>query len=136
MVKLFSFIFFFSISIAGCGTTVSEKESIIPKAEYTMKDIFDNKGIPSERAVSLQNVKTVVRRQATESELLISSYNVNGINEKPTFKKLPNPTLYLYFAPKLTSDGRMPVPAWMTEFPMYDRDEYALPGELNLGDRQ
>nr|PMH64577.1 hypothetical protein BCU62_15350 [Enterovibrio norvegicus] len=78
----------------------------------------------------------VVKRPATESELRISTYYANGIHERPQFKKLPNPTLYIYTPPKLSEESRLPIPAWMTEFKMFDRDEYALPGELNLGERQ
>lgn len=51
---------------------------------------------------------------------------------KPAFKKLPNPTLYIYFPARLSEKDRLPIPAWMTEFNMYDRDEYAQHGEVSL----
>ncbi|MDF9399125.1 hypothetical protein [Vibrio sp. 1180_3] len=120
--------------IAGCGTTVGKKEQIIPPSELSMKDVYDRHGTGASGAH--QTAKLVVSRPANGAELSLDAYQQNRLNERPTFRKLPNPTIYIYFAPTLSKDGRMPIPAWMTEFQMYDKDEYALPGELNLGDRQ
>lgn len=123
------------LTTVGCGTVVHEKDNIIPPSDFTMKDIYDNKGRPSTDITHALS-PTILKRSATAREIAISSYDINSLELQPTFKKLPNPKLYIYFPPKLTSDGRLPVPAWMTEFSMYDRDEYALPGELNFGERQ
>ena len=120
--------------ITGCGTTVGKKEQIIPPSELSMKDVYDKHGTGVSGAS--QTAKLVVSRPANGTELSLDAYQQNRLNERPTFRKLPNPTIYIYFAPTLSKDGRMPIPAWMTEFQMYDKDEYALPGELNQGDRQ
>ncbi|EKO3611937.1 TIGR03751 family conjugal transfer lipoprotein [Vibrio metschnikovii] len=125
------------LALSGCSTTVKEKSSIIPESEYSMKDIYDHQGRPnSHQEARFHPERNVMVRPATSEELSINAYGVNLVNERPEFRKLPNPTLYIYFAPKLTSDGRMPVPAWMSEFKMYDRDEYALPGEMSFGERK
>lgn len=121
--------------LSGC-TSVSEKSDIIPKSDVTMKEIYENKGRPDKEASQQLTAKTVMRRPATDYELSVNAYDTNSVNEKPQFRKLPNPTLYIYFPPKLTKKERLPIPAWMTEFKMYDKDEYAERGELNLGGRQ
>ncbi|MGH2708017.1 MAG: TIGR03751 family conjugal transfer lipoprotein, partial [Actinomycetota bacterium] len=45
------------------------------------------------------------------------------------FPALPNPELVLYVYPHLGEDGA-PVPGYATAFPLYERVEYALPGEV------
>ncbi|MFC5079629.1 hypothetical protein VTH8203_00850 [Vibrio thalassae] len=118
--------------LIGCGTTVSEKEEIIPTSDKSMKEIYEEHSTSSSTANTLSNQKLVVKRPATSEEMTINVYQYNNVEKRPTFKRLPNPTLYIYFAPSLSKDGRLPIPAWMTEFQMYDKDEYALPGELNM----
>jgi conjugative transfer region lipoprotein (TIGR03751 family) len=46
------------------------------------------------------------------------------------FPRLPNPTLVMYVFPHLSHEERVPVPGYATAFPMYERVEYALPGEV------
>ena len=46
------------------------------------------------------------------------------------FPRLPNPDIYIYVAPHLATDDRVPVPGYTTAVPLYERVEYALPGEL------
>lgn len=53
---------------------------------------------------------------------------VDAINAR--FTRLPNPDLVMYVAPHLSADGRYPIPAYTTVFPMYESVEYALPGEI------
>ncbi len=45
------------------------------------------------------------------------------------FPRLANPDLVMYVFPHLAGDERVPVPGYVTTFPMYERVEYALPGE-------
>ena len=53
--------------------------------------------------------------------------SANEINLK--FPRLPNPELVLFVFPHFSPKGR-PVPGYSTTFLMYDKDEYALPGEV------
>lgn len=46
-----------------------------------------------------------------------------------TFSYLPNPTLTMYVFQHLTPGGS-PVPGYVTRFKMYEKDHFALPGEL------
>ena len=45
------------------------------------------------------------------------------------FPRLPNPDIYIYVPAHLATDLRIPVPGYTTAVPLYDRVEYALPGE-------
>ncbi len=45
------------------------------------------------------------------------------------FPRLANPSLVMYVFPHLAGEARVPVPGYATSFPMYERVEYALPGE-------
>lgn len=45
------------------------------------------------------------------------------------FPLLPNPGICMYVWPHLGGGG-FPVPGYTTCFKMYERDEYALPGEV------
>ena len=56
-----------------------------------------------------------VRPAANELELL--------------FPRLPNPDVFIYVPAHLATELRIPVPGYTTAVPLYDRVEYALPGE-------
>jgi len=45
------------------------------------------------------------------------------------FPRLPNPTIVMYIFPHLSLEGS-PVPGYSTIFPLYEKVEYALPGEI------
>lgn len=60
--------------------------------------------------------RSYARTAATELELL--------------FPRLPNPDIYIYVLPHLATEARLPVPGYTTAVPLYDRVEYALPGEM------
>ena len=59
------------------------------------------------------------------------SYARTAANElELLFPRLPNPDVYIYVTPHLATDERVPVPGYTTAVPLYDRVEYALPGEV------
>lgn len=116
--------------LAGCGTSTSAKDNIIPPSEFTSEEIYEmhtRGGLGDDEHARYR----VNKRYATEEEILTRPYEMNDVN-RPVFKKLPNPTLYLYFPAKLSKEDRLPIPAWMSETPMYDRDEYAEHGEVSM----
>ena len=45
------------------------------------------------------------------------------------FPRLPNPDIYIYVPAHLATELRIPVPGYTTAVPLYDRVEYALPGD-------
>jgi conjugative transfer region lipoprotein (TIGR03751 family) len=61
----------------------------------------------------------------------LAGYSREAFNELDvTFPRLPNPSLVMYVFPHLAGPERTPVPGYATTFPMYERIEYALPGEV------
>ena len=48
---------------------------------------------------------------------------------KQTFPTLKNPFLVMYFFPRLNAEDGTPIPGYWTTFPLYDKIEFALPGE-------
>ena len=58
------------------------------------------------------------------------SYSRTAANElELLFPRLPNPDVYIYVTPHLATEERVPVPGYTTAVPLYERVEYALPGE-------
>ncbi|HFX2697311.1 TPA: TIGR03751 family conjugal transfer lipoprotein, partial [Pseudomonas aeruginosa] len=45
------------------------------------------------------------------------------------FHRLPNPDLVMYVFPHLAGTDPVPVPGYSTVFPLYQRVQYAMPGE-------
>ena len=70
---------------------------------------------PPPAACACGDAPAYARTAANELELL--------------FPRLPNPDVYIYVPPHLATELRIPVPGYTTAVPLYDRVEYALPGE-------
>ncbi|WP_134611809.1 TIGR03751 family conjugal transfer lipoprotein, partial [Pseudomonas aeruginosa] len=45
------------------------------------------------------------------------------------FQRLPNPDLVMYVYPHLAGTAPVPIPGYTTVFPLYQRVQYAMPGE-------
>ena len=60
------------------------------------------------------------------------SYTRTAANElELLFPRLPNPDIYIHVLPHLATEARVPVPGYTTAVPLYERVEYALPGEMD-----
>ena len=60
----------------------------------------------------------------------LHGYTRNVFNELDVlFPRLPNPTIVMYVFPHL-SEEKTPIPGYSTVFQLYERDHFALPGEL------
>lgn len=60
----------------------------------------------------------------------LEHYTRDALNEvDQLFPRLENPEIAIYVYPHLATDRRLPVPGYTTAMPLYDRYEYALPGE-------
>jgi len=68
-------------------------------------------------------------RPVQEGRADLVDYTRHAGNEiEQLFPVLPNPQIVMYVYPHLTAKGR-PVPGYATAFKMYEKDEYAMPGE-------
>ena len=116
------------ISLAGCA---SSKDAILPADGPTMKAIytrhFSDIGMHNE----LDARHRLQSREIQDDAGDLAGYVRDAFNELDVhFPRLPNPTLVLYVFPHLAGNGRVPVPGYATTFSLYERVEYALPGEV------
>ena len=116
------------ISLAGCAST---KEAVLPQDGPSMKDIYQghiqemNAGDPLSIRQELGN------RPILTGDTSLHGYTRDAANEiDAIFPRLPNPTLVMCVFPHLAGEESVPVPGYATAFPMYERTEYALPGEV------
>lgn len=118
-----------ALSITGCSTS---KDDMLPAGDGTMLDLWQNKA--STRHTAL-DARQALRRdlsvgEAAQVRPVEESYTRTAQSEiSQQFPRLPNPDLVMYVFPHLTADGTLPVPGYSTVFPLYNRVQYALPGE-------
>ena len=77
---------------------------------------------PAAAACACGDAAGYARTAANELELL--------------FPRLPNPDIHIYVPAHLATELRIPVPGYTTAVPLYDRVEYALPGEGGTSPRE
>lgn len=69
-------------------------------------------------------------RPASDNTQDLAPFTRNQYNEtRPLFPVLPNPQLVMYVRPHLSLKGH-PIPGYSVPFRMYEKDEYAMPGEV------
>lgn len=115
--------------LVGC---TGSKEKMFPDDLPTMKEIYDRHFDKIQRGNTgthtLRRTATVRGIPVAGSELY--AYTRDSHNELALrFPRLPNPQWYLYVDPHLTATGQ-PIPGYVTEYPLYDTVEFALPGEV------
>jgi len=120
-----------SLALAGCAGT---KDTVLPQDGKSMKAIYDKHfegmAVDDPRAVRAE----LGSRKLSTGPRALHGYTGTAHDElDTTFPRLPNPTLVLYVFPHLAGAERVPVPGYVTTFPMYERVEYALPGEVETG---
>lgn len=122
-----------SLALGGCATT---KESVLPQDGPSMKEIYDAhfEGMGADDPYVLR--QELGTRPLGDDEVDLAGYSRTAHTELETiFPRLPNPTLVMYVFPHLAGSERVPVPGYATTFTLYERVEYALPGEVPGGQR-
>jgi conjugative transfer region lipoprotein (TIGR03751 family) len=120
-----------SLLLAGCAGT---KETVLPQDGPSMQAIYDAHfeaiGAGDPRALRRELGDRPIGNGARD----LAGYARSAQTELDTlFPRLPNPTLVMYVYPHLAGPERVPVPGYATTFPLYERVEYALPGEVAAG---
>ncbi len=110
-------------NLAGC----SSKDNIIPPSDTNISEVYKNHVTTN----SNQSLRLAVNEPLARADMNVDAYQLHGI-KRNEYQYLPNPTLYMYVNHKLSEIDRSPIPAFITEFKMYERDEYALPSEVNI----
>ncbi len=107
--------------LAGCAST---QEDVIPRDGPDMLEIYRSH---MQRSGSASRRPAAERPLAGKPDARFAREAAAEIENR--FPLLPNPMLVLYVYPHLAEDGA-PVPGYATAFRMYERDEFALPGEV------
>lgn len=122
-----------SLALGGCAST---KESVLPQDGPSMKAIYDAhfEGMGADDPLAVRG--ELGTRPLGDDDVDLAGYSRTAHTELETiFPRLPNPTLVMYVFPHLAGAERVPVPGYATTFTLYDRVEYALPGEVPSGQR-
>ena len=127
------------VALGGCATS---KDALLPRGDSTMLDIWNQETGGSEKhghaGQQLLDARRGLRRPITGSDLqnapaVNATYTRNATNEiHSQFHRLPNPDLVMYVFPHLAGTDPAPVPGYTTVFPLYQRVQYAMPGERTM----
>ncbi|AYL80151.1 TIGR03751 family conjugal transfer lipoprotein [Pseudomonas syringae] len=132
--RLYVFLIVASLGLAGCQTN---KEEMLPHGQNTMMDVWNQGTTGSAGSASsrqLLDARSELGRpidvRATQPLQDNAAYTRTAQNEiYSQFKRLPNPDLVMYVFPHLAGSDPAPVPGYTTVFPLYQRVQYAMPGE-------
>jgi len=122
-------------SMAGCSTS---KEELLTHGDRTMQDIWRQQtsdGGGNTVGRQLLDARQSLRRPITDVDVQAAPaeqarYTRTAANEiQRQFHRLPNPDLVMYVFPHLSGSDPAPVPGYSTVFPLYQRVQYAMPGE-------
>ena len=117
-----------SLVLAGCAST---KEAVLPQDGPSMKAIYEAHIHEMSARDPLSIRQELGDRPILTGDSALHGYTRDAANEiDAIFPRLPNPTLMMYVFPHLAGEESVPVPGYATAFPMYERTEYALPGEV------
>lgn len=118
---------------SACSTN---KDELLPHGDRTMMDVWDqgSSGSSSSSSRQLLDARQDLRRplQPNQAGALDDNakFTRTAQNEiYSQFKRLPNPDLVMYVFPHLAGSDPAPIPGYTTVFPLYQRVQYAMPGE-------
>lgn len=116
-----------SLVAVGCAT----KDTMLPVPDQDMKAVYDqHMGAVGEGKIL--DRRSLLRRPIIEPDVNLSKYvRTESTQLRSRFQFLPNPVLYMFVAPHLASASEVPIPGYLTEFKMWEKDNYALPGEVS-----
>lgn len=109
----------------------SSKDAILPVPNQSMQQVYDSH-MGGATDANLYDSRTLLKRGMYVEEVNLSRYVRSEANQlRSRFKRIPNPTMFMFVAPHLASKSNVPVPGYLTEFKMWESDNYALPGEVS-----
>lgn len=124
--------------LSGCATS---KEELLTHSDRTMMDIWQQEtggggsGTGQVARRQLLDARQSLRRPLTDADVQAAPveqmrYTRTAQSEVyRQFQRLPNPDLVMYVYPHLAGTDPVPVPGYTTVFPLYQRVQYAMPGE-------
>ena len=125
-----------AMALGGCATS---KDKVLPHGDHTMLDVWNQETGGSagggQTARQLLDARQGLRRPLADADVqaapgVQARYTRTAQNEiYRQFHRLPNPDLVMYVFPHLAGTDPVPVPGYSTVFPLYQRVQYAMPGE-------
>lgn len=114
----------------------ASKDTILPQPTQTMLSVYEKHSNSSDDK-ELLDTRSLLRRPMVEGDTSLSEFvRTEKTQLESKFQLLPNPTMYMFVAPHLATDSNVPIPGYLTEFKMWEADQYALPWEItNLEER-
>jgi conjugative transfer region lipoprotein (TIGR03751 family) len=115
-------------ALGGCTTT---SEKLLSHKGNTMRDVWDRQTVGGS-SQQLMEARLSLRRPLADEEASSTQLNYTRTAQNEIyrqFQRLPNPDLVMYVFPHLAGSDSVPVPGYSTVFPLYQRVQYALPGE-------
>lgn len=103
----------------------------VPRNGPTMADVYET-AMNQSNGDSLVQVRQQIQTPVAYSGAnQLNAYTRTANNEiENLFPTLPNPELVMYIYPHLVGDDQAPIPGYSTAFSLYEREHYALPGEV------
>ncbi|WP_318419519.1 TIGR03751 family conjugal transfer lipoprotein [Photobacterium leiognathi] len=115
-----------TLTMTACSTS---QDATLPQPTTQVKDVWESQtGASGSDAVTRQ--RSILRQPLSPTAIAQrqSDYSRDSYREVFTqFSRLPNPDIVLFVFPHKT--GAMPVPGYSTVFPLYERVQYAMPGD-------
>ena len=130
-----------ALAVALLGGCATSKEKLLTHGDSTMMDIWQQNagdgggGAGQVARRQLLDARPSLRSQLTEADVQAvpaeqMRYTRTARNEVyRQFQRLPNPDLVMYVYPHLAGTDPVPIPGYTTVFPLYQRVQYAMPGE-------
>lgn len=124
------------LTLSGCSVMASRESPLkeVTASSPTVLDVYRGKTAASQAqdkktARNRLERQAVVRPIAKGDELTQRYWSaVEPLQQR--FARVPNPDLVMVVYPHLAK-GKYPVPGYVTVFPMFERTEYAMPGEVD-----
>jgi len=115
------------LALTGCSA-MGSKDSILPQEGASMKEVYDAHFQHSSLKKQPGRVEPGQGGTGSGDANLAGFTREANTEIQSLFPKLQNPSLVMYVFPHLTGTGQ-PVPGYATSFTLYEKTEYALPGE-------
>ena len=116
-------------TLTGCATS---SQKLLSHDGQTMDTLWWQQTLGDTGQCQLMEARLTLRRPLLDHSATLDpgAYTRTAQNEiLRQFKRLPNPDLVMYVFPHLAGNDPVPVPGYSSVFPLYQRVQYALPGE-------
>ena len=122
--------------LAGCSVAGPRHSPIndVTQGSPTVLDIYRGQGVTNQSDPAHPPARDLLREQSRLRPVAVGDDSTQRYWSavepmRQRFARLPNPDLVMVVFPHL-SEGKYPVPGYVTVFPMYQQTQYALPGEV------